>query len=191
MRWRTVSGEGFESAGLHCCMPHQPHTVAPAAPTSPAAANSTPGFVRALGVGVGRGAYPPALLSEWHRWDAEHASENDPVDVFGQDQLYTVRFSGFFHTFVGWQGRDSGGGSDAQKACMYGSPRSWPTRPPHGTSPHDPYPPCLSHQTPRCSSLRTGARTWSMPPSTPHLTSSPSSCRSVLWTGQRCLGCLG
>lgn len=105
MRWRTVSGEGFESAGFDCCMPHQPHTIAPAAPTFPAAANSTPGFVRALGVGVGRGAYPPALLSEWHRWDAEHASENDPVDVFGQDQLYTVRFSGFLYTFVGWWGR--------------------------------------------------------------------------------------
>ncbi|KAL6772007.1 hypothetical protein ACKKBG_A28625 [Auxenochlorella protothecoides x Auxenochlorella symbiontica] len=65
-------------------------TLSALADEDAAAANSTPGFVRALGVGVGRGAYPPALLSEWHRWDAEHASENDPVDVFGQDQLYTV-----------------------------------------------------------------------------------------------------
>ena len=50
----------------------------------------TSGFVASVGVGVARGRYPPALLQEWHRWDEEFASENDPVDNFGDDQLYTV-----------------------------------------------------------------------------------------------------
>lgn len=29
-------------------------------------------------------------MKEWHRWDASHESENDPVDAFPDDQLYVV-----------------------------------------------------------------------------------------------------
>ena len=27
---------------------------------------------------------------EWHRWDKAHGSENDPVDIFGREQLFVV-----------------------------------------------------------------------------------------------------
>ena len=37
-----------------------------------------------------RGKYSETLVREWHRWDKERTSENDPVDVFGSDQLYCV-----------------------------------------------------------------------------------------------------
>ena len=52
--------------------------------------NITAGFVQTYGVGVCQGRYAPALLREWHRWDEEHESENDPVDIFQEDQLYVV-----------------------------------------------------------------------------------------------------
>ena len=47
-------------------------------------------FVDMAGAGVCRGAYAPALLREWHAWDAARGSENEPVDCFGGDQLYVV-----------------------------------------------------------------------------------------------------
>lgn len=54
--------------------------------------NVTSGFVETFGVGVCAGAYSPALLAEWHRWDGEHGSENEPVDCFEglDDQLFVV-----------------------------------------------------------------------------------------------------
>jgi hypothetical protein len=54
--------------------------------------NVTSGFVETYGVGVCAGAYSPALLAEWHRWDQEHGSENEPVDCFDglADQLFVV-----------------------------------------------------------------------------------------------------
>ena len=53
-------------------------------------ANVTEGFVQTHGLGICQGNYAPALLKEWHRWDASHESENDPVDAFPDDQLYVV-----------------------------------------------------------------------------------------------------
>ncbi|PRW60889.1 transducin beta 3 isoform A [Chlorella sorokiniana] len=55
-------------------------------------ANVTTGFVETYGVGVCRGAYSEALRREWHRWDKENGSENEPVDVFAglEDQLFVV-----------------------------------------------------------------------------------------------------
>lgn len=52
----------------------------------------TTGFVETYGVGVCRGAYSEALCREWHRWDKENESENEPVDVFAglDDQLFVV-----------------------------------------------------------------------------------------------------
>ena len=47
-------------------------------------------FAETAGAGVCRGAYAPALLREWHTWDAAHGSENEPVDCFGAGQLYVV-----------------------------------------------------------------------------------------------------
>lgn len=52
--------------------------------------NVTEGFVQTHGLGICRGGYAPALLKEWHRWDASHGSENDPVDAFPDDQLFVV-----------------------------------------------------------------------------------------------------
>ncbi|EFN57276.1 hypothetical protein CHLNCDRAFT_9043, partial [Chlorella variabilis] len=54
--------------------------------------NMTSGFVETFGVGVCAGGYSPALCREWHRWDKEHGSENEPVDVFKgrPDQLFVV-----------------------------------------------------------------------------------------------------
>lgn len=52
--------------------------------------NFTSGFVETYGVGVCKGKYAPALLKEWHRWDDEYESENDPVDIFKDEQLYVV-----------------------------------------------------------------------------------------------------
>ena len=50
----------------------------------------TEGFVETHGLGICQGHYAAALVKEWHRWDAAHESENDPVDVFPADQLYVV-----------------------------------------------------------------------------------------------------
>ena len=52
--------------------------------------NSTQGFVQTYGVGVCRGRYAPALVREWRAWDKRNGSENDPVDVFGPEQLFVV-----------------------------------------------------------------------------------------------------
>ena len=52
--------------------------------------NSTQGFVQTYGVGVCRGRYAPALIREWRAWDKRNGSENDPVDVFGPEQLFVV-----------------------------------------------------------------------------------------------------
>ena len=41
-------------------------------------------------MGICRGKYAEALAAEWHRWDSENSSENDPVDNFAADQLYVV-----------------------------------------------------------------------------------------------------
>ena len=41
-------------------------------------------------MGICRGHYAPALLAEWHAWDEQHGSENEPVDAFPGDQLYVV-----------------------------------------------------------------------------------------------------
>jgi len=38
-------------------------------------------------VGVCRGRYAPALVAEWHAWDARHGSENDAPDAFPDDQV--------------------------------------------------------------------------------------------------------
>jgi hypothetical protein len=62
----------------------------PAAAAAAAAANSTSGFVETYGVGICQGAYAPSLCAEWHRWDSQHSSENEAVDVFGRDQLFVV-----------------------------------------------------------------------------------------------------
>ena len=43
-----------------------------------------------FGLGLCRGAYSSVLSREWHAWDAQHGSENDPVDEFGAEQLYIV-----------------------------------------------------------------------------------------------------
>jgi hypothetical protein len=53
--------------------------------------NVTHGFVQAYGVGVCRGQYAEILQQEWHRWDDINGSENEPLDIFDQDQLYVVR----------------------------------------------------------------------------------------------------
>lgn len=42
------------------------------------------------GVGICRGRYAPALREEWHRWDEQHGSENESVDIFGDEQLFVV-----------------------------------------------------------------------------------------------------
>ena len=55
-----------------------------------AAQNSTQGFVQTYGVGVCGGGYAPALIREWRAWDKRNGSENDPVDVFGPEQLFVV-----------------------------------------------------------------------------------------------------
>ena len=52
--------------------------------------NSTQGFVQTYGVGVCRGRYAPALVREWRAWDKRNGSENDPVDMFGPEQLFVV-----------------------------------------------------------------------------------------------------
>lgn len=52
--------------------------------------NATSGFVETFGVGLCRGQYADALAAEWHRWNQENTSENDPVSNFGKDQLYVV-----------------------------------------------------------------------------------------------------
>lgn len=52
--------------------------------------NVTEGFVQTHGLGICRGHYAPALVKEWHKWDASHESENDAVDRFPEDQLYVV-----------------------------------------------------------------------------------------------------
>ncbi|KAL4423699.1 hypothetical protein ABPG75_001000 [Micractinium tetrahymenae] len=52
--------------------------------------NVTSGFVETYGVGVCRGRYSEALRREWHRWDKENCSENEEVDIFGDDQLFVV-----------------------------------------------------------------------------------------------------
>lgn len=38
-------------------------------------------------MGVCRGRYAPALVAEWHAWDARHGSENDAPDAFPDDQV--------------------------------------------------------------------------------------------------------
>lgn len=52
--------------------------------------NVTSGFVETFGIGVCKGKYSDILAKEWHRWDKIHNSENEPVDIFGDDQLYVV-----------------------------------------------------------------------------------------------------
>ena len=39
---------------------------------------------------VCRGRYASSLVREWHAWDKRHGSENDPVDAFGDDQLFVI-----------------------------------------------------------------------------------------------------
>lgn len=53
--------------------------------------NATAGFVETHGVGICRGRYAAALSKEWHRWDKQNGSENDPVDIFEDEQLFVVR----------------------------------------------------------------------------------------------------
>jgi len=55
--------------------------------------NRTGAFVKAHGIGVCRGVYSSALCEAWKHWDAENASENDPVDIFTETQLYVVRIA--------------------------------------------------------------------------------------------------
>ena len=66
--------------------------VLPAAggPETPQNNNVTKGFVQTHGLGICQGHYAPALVKEWHRWNASHESENDAVDGFPGDQLYVV-----------------------------------------------------------------------------------------------------
>ena len=52
--------------------------------------NMTSGFVETHGIGVCKGKYSKELAKEWHRWDKIHTSENEPVDGYGDDQLYVV-----------------------------------------------------------------------------------------------------
>eukprot|EP00873_Tetraselmis_striata_P040156 jgi/Tetstr1/460420/TSEL_005681.t1 len=52
--------------------------------------HATMGFVQFYGAGVCRGRYSSVLQAEWHRWDKEHGSENDPVDCFDDSQLFIV-----------------------------------------------------------------------------------------------------
>lgn len=72
-----------------------------AAPRSP---NVTSGFVETFGVGVSRGRYAAALRREWHRWDKQHGSENDAVDMFGRDQLFVVSGGGWVDPPTTWVG---------------------------------------------------------------------------------------
>lgn len=53
-------------------------------------ANVTDGFVETYGVGICRGTYAEALRKEWHSWDKSNGSENDPVDIFQENQLFVV-----------------------------------------------------------------------------------------------------
>jgi len=46
--------------------------------------------VQTYGVGVCRGRYASTLVKEWHAWDKRNGSENDPVDMFGNDQLFVI-----------------------------------------------------------------------------------------------------
>lgn len=55
-----------------------------------ASKNATSGFVETHGIGVCRGKYSKTLTKEWHRWDKLHTSENEPVDGYGNNQLYVV-----------------------------------------------------------------------------------------------------
>ena len=52
--------------------------------------NVTAGFVETYGIGVCKGKYSSILAKEWYRWDKLHHSENEAVDIFGDDQLYVV-----------------------------------------------------------------------------------------------------
>lgn len=75
---------------------HHPRNITIATPASAAHAgapqppNRTAGFVETYGVGICRGRYARALCREWHAWDEQHGSENDPVDAFPADQLFVV-----------------------------------------------------------------------------------------------------
>lgn len=52
--------------------------------------NVTSGFVETHGIGVCKGRYSEKLSKEWQRWNKLYASENEPVDGYGEDQLYVV-----------------------------------------------------------------------------------------------------
>lgn len=51
-------------------------------------ANATSAFANLVKVGVCCGAYSPALVAAWHKWDAAHGSENDCVADMAHDQLF-------------------------------------------------------------------------------------------------------
>lgn len=72
----------------------------------------TSGFVETFGVGVCRGRYSEALRREWHRWDQENGSENEEVDIFGEDQLFVVGPG------RGWPGGRCGEGEKALAAGL-------------------------------------------------------------------------
>ena len=98
-------------------------------------ANVTSGFVETFGVGVCRGVYAESLRREWHRWDEEHGSENEEVDIFGADQLYVVRCIEGLHP-VGWAVRcgesadcaASGGSSGDARVVAWQVDRQVPCR---------------------------------------------------------------
>ena len=41
-------------------------------------------------MGVCKGPYSPSLVKAWHAWEAQHGSENEPVDQQQPGQLYLV-----------------------------------------------------------------------------------------------------
>lgn len=54
--------------------------------------NETSAFVETHEVKVCRGKYAKQLSLAWHSWKAEQGSENEDVDKFCSQQLFTVTF---------------------------------------------------------------------------------------------------
>lgn len=87
---QTCSPTSEATACAASCQP-SPRVASPGpGPSGEALPNVTSGFVETYGVGVCRGRYSEALRREWHRWDKENCSENEEVDIFGDDQLFVV-----------------------------------------------------------------------------------------------------
>ncbi|XP_050303416.1 uncharacterized protein LOC126741126 [Anthonomus grandis grandis] len=52
--------------------------------------NSTSGFCEVQRITCVKGKYPKILIDHWEEYDENKGSENDPPDIFKEDQLYVV-----------------------------------------------------------------------------------------------------